>query len=276
LLNFNHLYYFHVAASEGSLARAAERLGVTQPTVSEQIRLLERNLGIRLFDRSTTGLTLTEPGRRVYEHTVPMYRAGEKLAQALGAPAPSPTLHVAMTRSAAAVIAPELLVPFFAAERRTSLRVGDTAELMRQLRSRELDVLVCTQETPFADEAWVRSVVVDRPELIAVAAPSLEIDEHWTGIPVVVAGNGVATDVREYLVRSGLGGGPISDTETPLLALEIAAHGTTIAVITRALARAAIDAGRVREVTRIGAPAPIVYALAHDGAAATAALGRLG
>jgi DNA-binding transcriptional LysR family regulator len=35
VLNFNHLYYFHVTASEGSVKAAADRLGVTQPTVSE-------------------------------------------------------------------------------------------------------------------------------------------------------------------------------------------------------------------------------------------------
>ena len=41
VLNFNHLYYFHVTASEGSVKAAADRLGVTQPTVSEQLRMLE-------------------------------------------------------------------------------------------------------------------------------------------------------------------------------------------------------------------------------------------
>ena len=41
LPNFNHLYYFHVVATEGSLAKAAQRLRVTQPTISAQIRSLE-------------------------------------------------------------------------------------------------------------------------------------------------------------------------------------------------------------------------------------------
>jgi LysR family transcriptional regulator, transcriptional activator of nhaA len=50
VLNYNHLYYFHVTASEGSVARAAARLGIGVPTVSEQIRQLERELGIPLFE----------------------------------------------------------------------------------------------------------------------------------------------------------------------------------------------------------------------------------
>src|SRR3569833_920794 len=42
MLNYNHLYYFHTAAAEGSIAHAAHRLGVSQDTISEQVRTLER------------------------------------------------------------------------------------------------------------------------------------------------------------------------------------------------------------------------------------------
>ena len=65
MLNFNHLYYFHVTAVAGSLKAASERLGVTQSTVSEQIRALERSLGVQLFERVPTGLRLTAAGRDV-------------------------------------------------------------------------------------------------------------------------------------------------------------------------------------------------------------------
>jgi DNA-binding transcriptional LysR family regulator len=41
MLDYNHLYYFHVAATAGSVANAAQRLGVTQPTVSEQVKAIE-------------------------------------------------------------------------------------------------------------------------------------------------------------------------------------------------------------------------------------------
>ena len=83
MLNYNHLYYFHVAATEGSVAGAAEKLGVTQPTVSEQLRALERSLGVTLFDRSPTGLKLTGSGRLAFEHTSVMFRASERLIESL-------------------------------------------------------------------------------------------------------------------------------------------------------------------------------------------------
>src|SRR3569833_4440791 len=84
MLNYNHLYFFHTAAAEGSIANAAHRLGVSQGTVSEQFRTLERTLRVSLFERQPGGLKLTEAGRLAFEHTSVMFRAGERLAEALG------------------------------------------------------------------------------------------------------------------------------------------------------------------------------------------------
>jgi DNA-binding transcriptional LysR family regulator len=56
--------YFLAAAAAGSLTQAADDLGVAQPTLSEQIRRLEQNLGVPLFTRAKQGLTLTEAGQR--------------------------------------------------------------------------------------------------------------------------------------------------------------------------------------------------------------------
>jgi molybdenum-dependent DNA-binding transcriptional regulator ModE len=57
------LRYFLAVAEEGSLTRAAERLFVSQPALTKQIRQLERLLGLPLFTRSRAGMALTEPGR---------------------------------------------------------------------------------------------------------------------------------------------------------------------------------------------------------------------
>ncbi|ANN67084.1 LysR family transcriptional regulator [Bordetella bronchialis] len=51
----------------GSLSAAAEQLGATQPTVSRRLQALERAVGVRLIQRSTHGMQLTEEGRRCYD-----------------------------------------------------------------------------------------------------------------------------------------------------------------------------------------------------------------
>jgi len=62
-MNLNHLNVFHAVAIEGSVSRGAERLSVSQPAVSKQIKLLEQALGVALFDRLPKGVRLTEAGR---------------------------------------------------------------------------------------------------------------------------------------------------------------------------------------------------------------------
>jgi DNA-binding transcriptional LysR family regulator len=69
------LRYFIAVAEEGNLTRAAERLFVSQPALTKQIKQLEARLGIQLFVRSRAGMTLTEPGQALAER-VPSLLAG--------------------------------------------------------------------------------------------------------------------------------------------------------------------------------------------------------
>lgn len=63
-VSFRLLRYFAVVAEEGSLRRAAERLFISQPPLTRQIRRLEEALGVTLFIRHSRGLTLTEEGQQ--------------------------------------------------------------------------------------------------------------------------------------------------------------------------------------------------------------------
>jgi hypothetical protein len=61
-LNYHHLRLFWEAARSGSLRAAAERLHLSQPTLSAQIKALEESLGEKLFERAGRGLKLTARG----------------------------------------------------------------------------------------------------------------------------------------------------------------------------------------------------------------------
>src|SRR6266516_2041849 len=63
------LRYFDAVAADGNLTRAAERLFVSQPALTKQIRQLESQLGVRLFTRSRAGMTLTAAGQALADAT---------------------------------------------------------------------------------------------------------------------------------------------------------------------------------------------------------------
>jgi DNA-binding transcriptional LysR family regulator len=68
-MEFNRLRSFAVVAETGHLTRAAERLHISQPALSAQIKALEDELDLTLFERTSTGMTLTVAGKRLLAET---------------------------------------------------------------------------------------------------------------------------------------------------------------------------------------------------------------
>src|SRR5690606_21622416 len=113
--NLNHLYYFHVVATEGSLKRAAEVLEVTQPTISAQIKQLEDYLGTRLFHREAVGMRLNDAGQRAFDYTAVMFRATQRLLQSFAPDRVDEyvTLEVGVTSAVTHTFAAEYFLPLF-------------------------------------------------------------------------------------------------------------------------------------------------------------------
>ena len=76
----NHNYeYFTSIVEAGSLTKAAQNLYTTQPALSQYLKRLENNLGVELFDRSTSPLKLTYTGECYYKYILQMKTLDENL-----------------------------------------------------------------------------------------------------------------------------------------------------------------------------------------------------
>lgn len=79
------LNYFLEVAHAGSLSHAAQRLGITQPTLSQSIKRLEDSLGIQIFNRHKAGVTLTPGGRHLQTHARILLEQWNQLKKQLNA-----------------------------------------------------------------------------------------------------------------------------------------------------------------------------------------------
>jgi LysR family transcriptional regulator, transcriptional activator of nhaA len=273
MLNFNHLHYFHVAAVEGSIAAAAEKLGVTQPTVSEQLRALERALGVVLFERTPTGLRLTDAGRLAFEHTSIMFRAGQRLVESLGHDAREMprTLRVGVSTSVARATSSGFLMPLFSLDECVPvIRSTDSVELLRALRASELDLVLCETEPPEAAKRGLETAVVDTTMLVAVAAPSTSLGAEWEDAQLINyrASSSYRWEVETYLRANKLRPKMAGEADDALFMLEAATRGPFVAVVPKSVARDAITSGRVRVLAQFEPSQSGVHALFQDGTSA--------
>lgn len=82
-LNYHHLLYFWTVVREGGVSKAAEKLRLSQPTVSAQVKMLEGALGEALLERQGRTLALTEIGRVVYRYADEIFTTGRELQETL-------------------------------------------------------------------------------------------------------------------------------------------------------------------------------------------------
>src|SRR5687768_5683600 len=145
-LNYNHLYYFWVVAREGGVVRAGEELMVSQPTISTQLRDLERALGHRLFDRAGRGLVLTEVGRMAFNYANEIFTLGQEMINALEhQPAARPLrLAVGLVDVIPKLVALRLLEPAMKLESPVRLicREDKADRLLADLAARRVDVVL--------------------------------------------------------------------------------------------------------------------------------------
>lgn len=144
-MELRHIRYFMAVAEEASVTRAALRLGIAQPPLSQQIRQLEREVGAPLFERLSRGVALTEAGRRFLQDARDILeRVNQAISNArLAALGELGTIRIGFTSSASfhpfvtgAIRAYRSAYPDVKAE----LVEDNTAHLLAGLRTARVDV----------------------------------------------------------------------------------------------------------------------------------------
>jgi LysR family transcriptional activator of nhaA len=151
-LNYHHLLYFWMTAREGSVSRASQKLSLSQPTVSAQIKLLEDVLGVTLFQRQGRSLALTDTGRVVFQYAEQIFGVGRELLDAVrsGQVGRALPLTVGVSNAVPKLIACRLLRPMMQGPEPVRLlcREENTDQLLGHLATHALDVVLTDTPAP--------------------------------------------------------------------------------------------------------------------------------
>lgn len=151
-LNYHHLRYFWVAAKEGGLTRAAEKLSVSQPSICTQIQALEQSLGEKLFRRTSRGLALTEAGQKAFSFAEEIFSLGEDLVNTMKRrPTTRPLrVHIGIADSLPKLLTYGMLKPIFHLSQTVQAACcgGKVPELLAQLATYRLDVVLSDEPAP--------------------------------------------------------------------------------------------------------------------------------
>lgn len=145
-LNYHHLMYFWVVAREGSVAKACEKLHLAQPTISGQIRALEKSLKASLFTKSGRNLVLTDTGRTAFQYADEIFSLGRELQDTLRNRPTGNVIRfvVGVADALPKLITHRLLQPALAMsdDIQVTCYDGEPDRLMAQLALHELDLVL--------------------------------------------------------------------------------------------------------------------------------------
>lgn len=158
-LNYHHLLYFWAVVREGGISKAAEKLRLSQPTISAQIRQLEESLGERLFQKQGRTLVPTDVGRLVFRHADEIFGIGRELMETLrGRPTGRPLqLTVGVANAVPKFIVYRLLQPVAHDPDAMHLvcREDNHERLLTELVTHALDVVI--SDIPAAPSVRVKA-----------------------------------------------------------------------------------------------------------------------
>ena len=238
-MTLNQMTYFRMLAETGHMGQAAEKLFLSQPSLSASVARLEKELGVRLFDRRGHRMTLTGEGEAYLRHVERILREVDEAAAHMSRLASSQETRIRLGCGTPVLhdYFPQWMGAFLRRPENREVRfecsIENTGELIRRLKNGGYDLLLCSRS---GDEEVEQVPLASEPIVVVAHRDAPPPPRHWAELaqlPLIgyeensVMDNtlqGIAEDHGtrfQFLYRA--------PTETAIVAL--VAHGLGYAVI---------------------------------------------
>jgi LysR family transcriptional activator of nhaA len=185
-LNYHHLYYFWMVATEGGITAASRKLRVAPSTVSAQVQLLEEAIGQPLFHRVGRRLVLTDVGHTTREYSEEIFGLGRELVDVLSGKSEQRfvrRLHVGISNMVPKLVVLRLLQPVFKLDPPQLLvcREDRTDRLLGELATHHIDVMITDAPVPRDPNIRVFNHKLGECGVSLFASPALaeSLRENW-------------------------------------------------------------------------------------------------
>ncbi len=291
MLNLNQLRAFYETAKGGSFSQAAGKLCVSQPAVNTQVRLFERECGLKLFVKKGRLLHLTDEGRALCELAADLFEQERRIEELVDQMKGLRTgaLRIGTARTYARHFMPYLIRGFHKVYPgiRINLEEGSSQEMLRSLTELKNNLAVVAWVEGYSG---VRFLPFCREEVLLVLSPGHPLAgkgrvsaEDLQREPVIMKERGSGTRGLVDRLFQSLGTSPnilmeSSDAEMMKLLVQ---HGEGMAFLVREAVSRELEAGGLVSLPYEGGPLELEVCIAHPtdtepSPAATAFLGMLG
>lgn len=270
-LNYHHLRYFRVIARELSLTRAAEKLNLSTPALSIQLKQLEESLGHALFVRERGGLTLTEAGRLALEYAETIGRAGEELMDVMQH-RPRGGRQV-LRVGAVATLSRNFLLEFLRpalhrADVEVVVRSGGLRELMVSMQAHQVDIVLSNQAARRDAETPWHSHLLAEMAVSLVGTPAwkkkrLRFPGGMGDVPVILPSleSNTRAGFDRMLAAAGARPRVIAEVDDMATLRLLAREGEGLALVPPVVVRDEIERGELVETHRLPELTETFYAI---------------
>ena len=206
-LNYHHLYYFWMVAKTGTVSAAAEQLHLARPTITAQVRELEKNVGQKLFRQQGRGLVLTEFGQQVFQYAEDIFSVGQELREFVntGQSGRRQKFRLGIPDVVPKLIAFELIKPALIGPEPARLECyeGKLGDLLPDLAMHRLDLVISDSPAPTTLDVNVYSHKLGECGLSILAKQSLA-KKYRKGFPQSLSQASILLPTRHTAVRRSL------------------------------------------------------------------------
>lgn len=178
MINLNHLRIFYHAAKHLSFTKAAEDLFITQPAVTNQLRMFEDNLGMKLFIRISRNICLTEQGKMLYEYARKLFELESEIENAIDdiKKLRVGVLSVGAVRTYARTLMPVLIAYFHKFHPAITFRIdeGSSQDIIESLFTFKNEVAIVAR---VSDRQGIVYIPLCREELVVILPPNHRLKE---------------------------------------------------------------------------------------------------